>query len=218
MTLLAPVAGVCHDGKCTCAIGFSGEDCSKRCGVDGLCSRHGRCVNGTLCFCDPGWTGDACEMRSCLLDCSGNGVCRNGTCACLGGYSGQDCATTMPTKHDCAVGCVHICAERCASETEAAARSRAALGGLANGAAVTESCFSECRKTCVSRCGARNAASRRLSVLDGGWGVGDAGHVANGGGVANVVGESGHGEERPALPSNAASSIGFLHAPGWVHS
>ena len=98
------------------------------------------------------------------------------------------------------------------------ARRRAASGGLPNGVALTESCFSDCRKTCVGRCGVRNAATRRLSVLDGSWGVGDVGHSENGGGVVDVVSDSGRGEVKPALPSNAASSIGFLHAPGWVRS
>ena len=70
------------------------------------------------CVCKTGWTGAACEHRQCpaaalpvptpswgfldflwrkptpkahQLECSGRGICNNGTCACLQGYTGVAC-------------------------------------------------------------------------------------------------------------------------------
>ena len=42
------------------------------------------------------WGGVACELRRCPSagadDCSGQGKCLNGTCACDAGYAGEDCS------------------------------------------------------------------------------------------------------------------------------
>ena len=119
------------------------------------------------CECNPGYAGAACEARTCLMGCSGHGLCRNGTCVCALGYAGTDCATTTaPNSRDCGTGCVHLCATRCAlagadgsrsaggnggNGGAAAAYAALALGQI-NGAAAGVGCFAQCRKRCVGAC------------------------------------------------------------------
>lgn len=53
------------------------------------CGHHGTCspVDG-LCYCEPGWQGDRCEVRY----CGGNGIDDGtGVCHCFQGYSGEEC-------------------------------------------------------------------------------------------------------------------------------
>ena len=149
--------GICRAGVCSCSPGFFGDDCGGTCGsyvgtLDGWgepavnetygCSGHGRCESGKWCACEPGYTGARCESRTCLLDCAGRGLCRDGTCVCALGFGGPDCAaTTAPNSRECSLGCVHMCAARCASSKPAQPISQ-----------VGETCFSLCRKTCASAC------------------------------------------------------------------
>ena len=54
-----------------------------------MCGQHGACspLDGK-CYCEYGWTGEACLAR----DCSGHGMDDgSGTCHCFGGYSGEVC-------------------------------------------------------------------------------------------------------------------------------
>ena len=170
--------GECKEGKCVCELGYSGDDCSARCGrptgnttevVVEECSGHGRCVVSTAeglsvsaygksngqCECSPGYVGSQCETKSCLMGCSGRGLCHDGKCVCAMGYAGEDCATsTAPNARDCSTGCVHLCASRCATAATATTseagqlRMSAALGGL---------CFGKCRKRCAAACHSHSA-------------------------------------------------------------
>jgi hypothetical protein len=89
--------GFCSsEGKCSCYVGFSGNDCSvsKKCHDD--CNSHGVCFNGR-CFCDPGFAAEYCEkLEPCPgkpSQCSDRGLCINGMCVCEPGFGGLDCAT-----------------------------------------------------------------------------------------------------------------------------
>lgn len=120
------------------------------------------------CECEPGYAGNACEARTCLMGCSGHGLCKDGTCVCALGYAGPDCAeTTAPNSRDCGTGCVHLCATQCALANAngspgpsssggtgggtAAAYAALALGQV-NGEAAGVGCFAQCRKRCVGAC------------------------------------------------------------------
>ena len=167
--------GACHDGRCVCALGFSGVACNHTCGggtnASLHCSGHGRCVDGAVCECEPGYGGAACERRTCLMGCSGQGLCHDGTCICAVGFGGRDCAvTTVPSPHDCSTGCVHLCASRCAAASVAAAafpahgavsaRAAAEIGaelaadGVAHRPSLTgdAECFTTCRRKCAAAC------------------------------------------------------------------
>jgi tenascin len=82
-----PPPGLSHSAAL--ALGYSG----------GLASRH--------CVCDALWTGeDCCTPRlheHCPHDCSGNGECVNGVCACARGWGGLGCDAleTGTCPHDC---------------------------------------------------------------------------------------------------------------------
>ena len=46
--------GVCLDGRCLCAVGYSGSNCELPCRSD--CAGHGLCMAGT-CVCASGFAG-----------------------------------------------------------------------------------------------------------------------------------------------------------------
>ena len=50
------------------------------------CGSEGECYNNLYCICS-GSQG--------LLNCSGNGVCLNGTCICLTGFYGPSCQYSL---------------------------------------------------------------------------------------------------------------------------
>ena len=89
--------GACVAGRCACARGFVGFDCSQpitqptQCLGDPPCSGRGACV-GRTCACDAGWAGAACDRRKpTTCDCSDHGLCLNATCACEFGWRGARC-------------------------------------------------------------------------------------------------------------------------------
>jgi len=107
--------GVCQAGKCTCAEGYTGNDCAtstggalpdcvRNCFDRGTCSDDG--LGGKRCSCDPGYTGRDCaeiESDMCGLDlkCGGNGRCQFGQCYCDLGWSGDRCETKTESINGC---------------------------------------------------------------------------------------------------------------------
>ena len=88
--------GFCSaEGKCSCYVGFSGDDCSVSLKCHDDCNSHGVCFNGR-CFCDPGFSAEYCEkLEPCpgTPQCSDKGLCINGMCVCEPGFGGLDCGT-----------------------------------------------------------------------------------------------------------------------------
>ena len=106
--------GVCHDSKCFCPPGVTGEKCTKKLCPDPSCSSHGFCdTDKGKCVCDNLYHGDSCEKkRSCKNDCSNHGRClavegtKNSTsnsmkCFCDREYIGEACENRR-----CHEGCV----------------------------------------------------------------------------------------------------------------
>lgn len=50
-------------------------------------------------------TGPDCDLPSCPENCSGHGLCMNGSCVCWSGFVGDRCA--VPT--GCAETCLTVC-------------------------------------------------------------------------------------------------------------
>merc|ERR1711998_371854 len=78
--------GVCVDGICKCALGYTGDDCSDSNSESpcpstalGTCNGHGECT----------------KIRT---RCEKYGVCLLGTCVCDGGWSGDDCSLNEPVE------------------------------------------------------------------------------------------------------------------------
>jgi syndecan 4 len=177
--------GSCHQGKCYCTTGFSGPNCNATCGggeaaggallplgVEELCSGRGHCTRARKCACDPGYGGDHCETRSCLMGCSGHGLCHDGTCLCALGFGGEDCAaTTAPNARDCSTGCVHLCAARCSSALSlggagattrpksfaAFFRATPPPGDISESGSDRGQCFAKCRGRCLTSCRSTSA-------------------------------------------------------------
>jgi hypothetical protein len=59
------------------------------------CSGHGHTQFGR-CFCDPRWTGAACDNVEKPLDCGDHGKSSNGWCVCDPGWKGRACQTAPP--------------------------------------------------------------------------------------------------------------------------
>lgn len=89
--------GYCLSGKCYCLVNSELIETSI-CPLE--CSHKGKCI-GNVCYCDQGWTGEACEVHMiqdnsafCMdsgVECSGKGICNNGKCFCNPGFSGEFC-------------------------------------------------------------------------------------------------------------------------------
>lgn len=87
--------GVCKDGICNCASGYSGINCENKTDAckDIVCQNGGQCVNGS-CNCPTGYSGKFCEVKDdpCKsISCMNGGVCVDGTCQCPVGYEGTRC-------------------------------------------------------------------------------------------------------------------------------
>ena len=85
--------GTCDGARCTCFVGWQGNDCSVRACPSGYavadiasekdtahaleeCSGRGTCERETgSCICDPGWSGSNCGKSFCMNGCSGRGQC-----------------------------------------------------------------------------------------------------------------------------------------------
>lgn len=106
--------GVCCGGRCKCLAGYFGRDCSEGTGpklvLDGQVQPAACPANGSAA----GMRFDEATVRAlqqtgapCPNACSGLGVCLNGTCACLPGVDGVDCANVMQR-----IPCPNKCSNR----------------------------------------------------------------------------------------------------------
>ncbi len=78
--------------------GFGAADCSKlECATDcGESKGQGKCDTRVgVCVCNKGWywntQGQDCAAKICANKCSNNGLCVNGSCRCLEGFTGPSC-------------------------------------------------------------------------------------------------------------------------------
>ena len=102
--------GLCIDGMCMCAVGYSGENCEVESPDIVQCAKtcnHGSCMYGK-CECDKGFRGSTCSQAVCEDNCNGNGQCVSDLnsqwyCSCNPDFSGPNCELkTEPS-------CVDIC-------------------------------------------------------------------------------------------------------------
>ena len=63
------------------------DSCQPQCGNGGVCIGH------NLCSCPHGYSGPACEDKTCTVRCENGGVCTmpNNKCKCRDGYYGTRC-------------------------------------------------------------------------------------------------------------------------------
>ncbi len=97
--------GAESSSHCECEHGWSGKACAHddRCDLDfGGCGEHGHCLDNK-CACDEGYIGKQCKDRKCPKQCSGHGECdvESGTCKCMFGFVGDDCAKGLKCPNDC---------------------------------------------------------------------------------------------------------------------
>jgi hypothetical protein len=77
--------------------GYKAHYVVERC--PGECSGHGTCIREyATCVCEPGWTGERCDVAACPAGCANHGVCRPGSaggrpqaCVCMSGWTGRGC-------------------------------------------------------------------------------------------------------------------------------
>jgi hypothetical protein len=86
-------AGVCEDGLCNCAAGFSGDSCQieDKCITNNVeCLNEGVCEDGT-CDCAKKYYGERCETH-CV---NGKYIKSTGICDCYPGYDDETCEIEM---------------------------------------------------------------------------------------------------------------------------
>lgn len=155
--------GVCIEGQCFCAVGYSGSDCSQSCpsaydGDKGLkCTGHGKCGADNKCQCEPGWAGTMCSEKTCPSQCSGHGICNNGTCVCDSKRTGDECeievvepeavVSGLSSICECSMNCTVLCLRHCAGVHDK------------YGMFMAHQCFSNCKQSCAVGCAVHGTAS-----------------------------------------------------------
>ncbi|XP_033125663.1 uncharacterized protein LOC117123763 [Anneissia japonica] len=64
------------------------------CSPPGYCKNGGVCIEGVVCQCQPGFSGDVCENIGCINDptyCKNGGECIDAACQCPMGFTGDMC-------------------------------------------------------------------------------------------------------------------------------
>ncbi|KAI6649066.1 Fibropellin-1-like [Oopsacas minuta] len=117
--------GNCDNGMCACTVHYTGQTCTEIndvCGTvimpsdcqvgQGVCSNSLVSSTGFICTCNPGYTGDNCNMNIDDCEdspCGDNGMCVDEInayyCVCNAGFEGTNCEVN---KDDCLTGsCLH---------------------------------------------------------------------------------------------------------------
>jgi hypothetical protein len=102
--------GVCDTTsakRCVCSSTYTGQGCVERtcpsCNVTGVTDEMKKMLTKNecsgsqyTCACRNGFSGDSCEVKTCVKDCYSQGKCNSGTCECYKGYKGEFCETKLP--------------------------------------------------------------------------------------------------------------------------
>jgi hypothetical protein len=100
--------GLAGNGICSCAVHYSGADCSTLSPCSGVtCGAHSSCVGGS-CVCNSNWAGGSCNVcasgyygAACdPCSCGPHGICSDGlsgdgSCSCDESYTGTDCTSCL---------------------------------------------------------------------------------------------------------------------------
>ena len=62
------------------------KECPENCNMNGECDF----IKG-ICECFLGFSGEKCDKKVCINDCSNKGKCINGECICLEEFTGISC-------------------------------------------------------------------------------------------------------------------------------
>ena len=91
--------GSCRDGQCDCAPGYTYFDCSLRASPPNPshcllfpATLLAHPVSSVLSLSLPPTQPVLVSAGTCAGDCSGSGICFNGTCRCSDGFCGSDCS------------------------------------------------------------------------------------------------------------------------------
>lgn len=93
--------GVCVAAEtCSCASGWSGDDCTVPVCSSVQCTGRQLCVGPNECGCIPGYTGaPACTTPLCVQRCQNGGRCSApDTCTCSSGWFDSNCTTPVCTQ------------------------------------------------------------------------------------------------------------------------
>ena len=174
----------------------------KGCGFPS-CGGHGMCAFDDTCVCNNGFSEETdCHERSCPKKCSERGDCKDGSCYCFEGFSGDACQN-------------RVCPDFCNNNGRCTVNGTCACFGGFQGVSCRTPTVSPAETTCPMHCSGKGTCQTNgtCACVDGHFGMGCELLRCPGWGVGNATtthheGCSGHGTCAPSTGS-CACRAGF---------